>query len=378
MNNHLPYDFKIIKFTTSYLLGLILLFSCTDSKKEAVFITADLTDYIVDTLYFEKDEFTKNLPAKFAYLEENDSSFLYGWYDKRLLKYSYPSGELISSTNFFAEGPDGIGSFISGSLITEDGLFFISDQKEVVYTDFKGKVIRRFSLPAVPEERLIANYSEMNGNDMTYDVATKTLYLADVPFVLKEPNMDYRDWLWKLDTHSGNFESVGFNYPDIYKEYLDDPELGVFAHSYLKGQDLFVVNFPANDSLLILDSDKSYWVDGRSSRTLIFEKGKTEPRGEWTVFLPSMNTSRYKFTQYDPYQKRLLRFVDIETNESDTETSINESSFVVLDKEFRKFAELFFDNKKIMPYGFVTPNGFYLKLAEQESDDQEGYLKLNF
>jgi hypothetical protein len=91
-----------------------------------------------------------------------------------------------------------------------------------------------------------------------------------------------------------------------------------------------------------------------------------------------MNTSRYKFTQYDPYQKRLLRFVDIETNESDTETFINESSFVVLDKEFRKVAELFFDNRKIMPYGFVTPNGFYLKLAEQQSDDQEGYVRIDF
>jgi hypothetical protein len=257
-------------------------------------------------------------------------------------------------------------------------LFFISDQKAVVHTDFEGKVIRRFPLPAVPEERLAANFSVMNGNDMTYDAATKTLFLADVPFVLKEPNMDYRDWLWKLDTPSGNFESVGFNYPEKYREHYDDPELGVFAHSYIIDRDLFVVNFPANDSLLILDSDKTYWVDGRSAKTLTFEKGKTEPRGEWTVFLPSMITSRYKFTQYDPYRKRLFRYVNIETKESDIETYSNESSFVVLDQEFRKVAELFFDNQKILPSGFFTPNGFYLKLADQESDDREGYVRIDF
>lgn len=271
---------------------LAVVFSCNSKESNPEFISGELTEYISDTLYFEKDEFTKNLPAKFTYLEENDSISLYAWSEKRLLKYSYPSGKLLSSTDFFVEGPDGIGSFISGSLITEDGLFFLSDQKEIVYTDFEGKVIRRFPFPSVPEERLAANFSAMNGNDMTYDVATKTLFLADVPFILKEPNMNYRDWLWKLNTRSGNFDSIGFIYPEKYREHYDDPELGVFAHSYLNDQDLFVVSFPANDSLLILDSDKSSWVDGRSARTLTFEKGKTEPLGEWTVFNPSMNTSR--------------------------------------------------------------------------------------
>ncbi|MCH6197950.1 DUF4221 domain-containing protein [Aquiflexum sp. LQ15W] len=361
-----------------YFLLLAVVFSCNSKEsKSPEFISGELTEYISDTLYFEKDEFTKNLPAKFAYLEQNDSIFLYAWYDKRLLKYGYPSGELLSSTNFFAEGPDGIGSFISGSLITEDGLFFISDQKEIVHTDFEGKVVSRFPFPSVPEERLAANFSAMNGNDMTYDAATKTLFLADVPFVLQEPNMNYRDWLWKLDTRSGNFEPVGFNYPEKYSEHYDDPELGVFAHTYLKDQDIFVVNFPANDSLLILDSDKSYWVDGRSARTLTFEKGKTEPRGEWTVFNPSMKTSRYKFTQYDPYRKRLFRYVNIETKESEIETYTNESSFVVLDSEFGKVAELFFDNQEILPSGFFTPNGFYLKLVEQENDDKEGYVRID-
>jgi hypothetical protein len=181
-----------------------------------------------------------------------------------------------------------------------------------------------------------------------------------------------------LDTRSGKFESVGFNYPEIYREHYDDPELGVFAHSYIIDSDLFVVNFPASDSLLILDSVKSYWVDGRSARPLTFEKGKTETRGEWTVFSPSMKTSRYKFTQFDPYRKRLLRYVNIQTKESQIETYTNESSFIVIDNEFRKIAELFFDNQKISPSGFATPNGFYLKLVEQENDDKEGYVNLNF
>lgn len=357
---------------------LAFVFSCNSKESAAPeYISAELTEFISDTLYFEKDEFTKSLPGKFAYLEQNDSSFLYTWPDKRLLKYGYPRGNLISSTEFQAEGPDGIGSFLSGMLISQDGLFFISDQKAVVHTDFEGKVIDRFPLPSVPEERLAANFSSMNGNDMYCDAATKVLVLADVPYVLKDPNLNYRDWLWKLDTRSRNFESVSFAYPEKYKEYLDDSELGVFSHSFLSDKHVHVVNFPANDSLLILDSDRYFWIDAGSSRKLTFEKGKTEARDEWTVFLPSLLTSRYKWTMYDPYRQRIFRYVDIQTKESGSEMFANLSSFIVLDLEYRKVAELFFDNRKIMPFGFATPNGFYLKLAEQENDDEEGYVKIS-
>jgi hypothetical protein len=91
-----------------------------------------------------------------------------------------------------------------------------------------------------------------------------------------------------------------------------------------------------------------------------------------------MKTSRYKFTQYDPYRKRLLRYVNIETKESEIETYTNESSFILLDSELGKVAELFFDNQEILPSGFFTPNGFYLKLVEQENDDKEGYVRIVF
>lgn len=361
-----------------WLLSFFIVSCGSREPKLSEFMSGELTEFITDTLYFEKDEFTKNIPTKFTFLEKSDSSFLYSWSVTRLLKYAFPSGKLISSTNFFAEGPDGIGSFISGNLITEDGLFFISDQKEIVHTDFGGKVRRRYLLPSVPDERLGANFSTMNGNEMSYNADIKVLVLADVPFVLKAPNMSYRDWLWRLDTRTGNFETVGFEYPEIYKEFYDDPELGLFSHTYLDEENLFVISFPANDSLLLLDSDNTHWVDGGSTRTLTFEKGKTEPRGEWTVFLPSMETSRYKGTQYDPYRKRLLRYVDIQTNTLEEDKFKNESSFIVLDKDFKKVAELFFDNQKISPSGFSTPNGFYLKLAEQTSDDSEAYLRIEF
>jgi hypothetical protein len=358
-----------------FLFLTIILFSCGGKESKAPeFVTSELTEFISDTLYLEKDEFTKNLPAGFTYLEERDSSFLYTWSEKRLLKYDYPSGKLVSSTNFTVEGPDGIGSFISGSLITEDGLFFISDQKNITHADFEGKVVDRFPLPSVPEERLAVNFSTMNGNEMTYDVASKVLVISDVPFILKEPNMSYQDWIWKLDTRTGKFEPVDFVYPDIYKDYYDDIELGKFSHTLVQNRHL--ISFPASDSLLVIAGDSSYWVDGSSSKVLTFEKGTTEEIGEFIVFHPNLESSRFKWTLWDPYQKKLLRYVDIQTKKSEEEKLTNESSFIVLDGQYRKVAELFFDNRKILPSGFATPNGFYLKLAEQESDDREGYVRI--
>ncbi|WP_291786955.1 DUF4221 family protein [Cecembia sp.] len=362
------------------LFGLYLLFSCTDSKKEAVFITADLADFIVDTLYLEKDTLTKSLPQGFAFLEQNGKSFLFGVIGRRMYQYSYPSGELEGTVDFETEGPDGIGGFVSGGLITEDGIFFISDQKAIVHTDFHGKVLDRFPLPNVPEERLAVNFSVVNGNRMHYDKEKRQLILADVPFVLKEPNMAYQDWVWRYDLKNGIGEPISFSYPEIYSAYYDDPELGLYSHIFLDMENLHLVSFPVTDSLLVVDGKSSKWVNSKSSAPLVFQKGKTNQEGDYVVFSPSMETSRYKWIIFEPMSQLLLRYVDIETKVLDNGRIQNKSSFILHNLDFEIIGELFFDNRQIAPSGFATPNGYFFKLLNPDSDDREAYIKvgLNF
>jgi len=359
----------------AFALCLILLISCSKSKHESLFFTGNLSDYIVDTLYLEKDIKTKYLPTDLTYVENDGEAVLYGFVNYRLLKYSYPGGELLAVQEFEKEGPDGIGTWVSGNLITEDGMFFISDNKQIVRTDLSGKVLDRMELPEAGEERLAANFNTMNGNAITWVSSEKKLIVLDVPFVLKEPNLAYQDWIWVFDFENREKSTVQFQYPVGYKELLDDPELGPYSHKYVAGKHL--ISFPASDSILVLGDGKKSWEDGKSSESLVFEKGKVEPQGEWTVFLPNLNSSRYKWLIHDPYQQIILRHLVIGMEERN-DLKFNRNSFILLDEGLKKKGEVFFTNEQFSGSGFVTPQGLYLKLIPQQSDDYEGYVRIRF
>jgi hypothetical protein len=213
----------------------------------------------------------------------------------------------------------------------------------------------------------------MNGNSMTWISSGKKLVVSDVPFVLKEPNLSYQDWIWFFDFDKREKNPIYFKYPEVYKQFLDDPELGVYSHVYFTGKHL--ISFPASDSVLVVEGEEKFWVDGKSSGVLKFEKGKVESQGEWTVFLPSLNSSRYKWMLHDPYQKIILRHLII-GNEGKDDLKSNKSSFIILDEQLEKKGELFFTNEMFSGFGFSTPQGIYFKLIRQQSDDYEGYVRV--
>jgi hypothetical protein len=126
---------------------------------------------------------------------------------------------------------------------------------------------------------------------------------------------------------------------------------------------------------LVLEGEKKFWVDGKSSEPLRFEKGKVEPQGEWMVFLPNFDSSRYKWMIHDPYQKIILRHLVIGMEERG-DLKLNKNSFVILNEQLNKKGELFFTNEMFSGFGFSTPQGLYLKLIPQQSDDYEGYVRV--
>lgn len=360
------------------LLALVLLISCSSEKESVSFFTSDLKDFVADTLFFEKDLETKALPLVFTYQKSGGKEMLSGMVGYKLLQYDYQTGDLMNSHSFEKEGPNGIGGFISGNLVTEEGIFFISDQKQLIYSDFDGQIKDRLPLPQVPDERLAVNFSTMRGNPMAYDKEIRTLMAADVPFVLKEPNMQYEDWVWQFDWEKRESMPVKFSYPEKYREYYDDIELGVYAHTYSPGLKTHVVSFPVSDSLLVIDSEEKRWVSSKSTSEMTFQKGVVQEFDGFTAFLPSEETSRYKWILHDPYRDLWLRYVNLETKGEKDENRRNKSSFIVHDSNFQVMAELFFDNQQIAPEGFATPDGFFFKLLNPASDDVEVYVRVIF
>lgn len=363
-----------------FILFLIFsfLFSCSSKNTSSPLLKGELLNFVTDTIYLEKDLQTKTLPLEFTYQKEGDQEFLYGISGYNLLKYDYLNGKLVSKVTFEKEGPDGIGTYLSGMLITSEGVFFISNQKEIICVDLDGHVIKKISLPMTPENRMASNFNANQGNKMNWDLKRKSLMVTDVPFLLKEPILDYQDWIWEFDFKEDKKEvAAQFRFPERYREFLDDPELGIFYHLFLEDQNKHLISFPANDSLLVIKSDAKSWVYAGSRKKLSFQKGIKEQRGEYTVFLPSTETSRYKELTVDPFQKLIFRHLIISQEKSEEKT-FSQNSLIILDESFKHLGELEFSTNQFSSIGFSTPNGLYLKLKKQNSDDKEGYVRLTF
>lgn len=342
------------------------------------FLSEELKNLATDTLYLEKGHHTKNLDGHMVYLEKEGQGYLYTFKDYRLLQYAYPSGKLVASQEFEKEGPDGIGTWVSGHLIEPEEVFFISNTKELVQADHRGKVLQRYPLPEPPPERLGANYNTMNNNSMSYSSQRDELLIMDLPFVLKETHLHYKNWIVKLNLKNGGHEHLSFLYPAYYSHYLDDPELGAYFHIALGDQEKHLIGFAATDSMMVISNGESTWVDGGSSQSLKFLPGKTEVNGEWTIFSPNNESSRYKGFIHDPYQQKILRGVTIRVEDKATASPSYQKSFIVFDEKFKKTGEVYYTSNEFMDVGFATPNGLYLPLAQQDTDDETAYIQINF
>lgn len=361
------------------ILLFCMLVACTPANKHPQpLLSGELKVFITDTLYLEKGYNTKSLDGDMVYIEKEGEPYLYSFKDYRLLQYAYPSGKLVSSQEFEKEGPDGIGTWVSGHLIEADEVFFISNAKELIRADHNGKVAKRYPLPEPPPERMGGNYNTMNNNAMFYSGTSNEILVKDIPFVLKEQHLRYENWIMKLNLDSGYFEHFSFRYPTYYSSYLEDPELGAYFHTVLWDQETHLVGFAATDSILVMSDGQREWIDGESSQSLKFLPGKTEINGEWTVFLPDNESSRYKWFIHDPFQRRILRSVVIGIGGKESDMPYYENSFILFDEKLETTGEVYYTSDEFMDVGFATPNGLYFPLAQQESDDEVAYAQINF
>ncbi|QDH78202.1 DUF4221 domain-containing protein [Echinicola soli] len=364
--------YQFTRYITCFLLASFL-FSCNSkSDNNNAFTSGTLTDLVKDTLYLEKDINTQWLGTDFTYLEKGGKKLLCQFNDRRLLVYDYTLGDLLSAQSFEEEGPNGIGSFISGSLISQDSMLVLSGGKQLIIADHGGKVLSRHDLPTHESTvrgsshyaTFVHNPIHLKGNKVT---------VTDVPFVLKAPMLEYEKWLLKYDLETGEEGYVRFTFPEKYEGFLDDSEFCHYSHAYSDNKKEHYVSFAADDKLLCIKDGKRVWVDAGSEEPMEFLRGTTEKSGEYIVFNPNPESSQYGTLQYSPWHKVLVRAVKLGM---DLERQVESRSFIVLDERLAKTAELTFTSDEFSALGFFTPNGFYLKLAQQQSDDKIGYARI--
>ncbi|MDX5340003.1 MAG: DUF4221 domain-containing protein [Cyclobacteriaceae bacterium] len=353
----------------AFLLGLV---GC--QKKSSPVQEFDLKQISVDTLVLEKDPMTKGLGSDFTYIETDTGQYLLTFNRHYLLFYSYPEGEIKKKSLFEEEGPDGIGSFISGSFISDSLIYFLSENNWIK-CNFQGKVLDRTPLPEGAAKRLSVNYSTFPFNRIAKDRGK--FLIADVPFVLKDSFLDYSQWILKYTPGSDRHEYVEFLYPSYYKGLVDDQTFSSYNFTHIPEKNEFLVSFPATDSILVITGNSQKWFSARPKEKMEFLVGTAEPRGEWIAYLPNTKSSVYRWIHFDPTAGKYYRLsvVRPDVEELQKEGISPLAKLLVFNDSYEKEAEV------ILPFpssGFQTPDGFYYNIGYLGSEDKVGFVKFDF
>lgn len=361
--------FQLILLSFSWILVAC---QSTGVKKIPVL---QLEDLIVDTLYLEKDTLTRNLGGNFSYYKTDSGEVLASFLNHQLLIYSYPEGKLLKKQAYEKEGPNGIGSFVTGNYLDDNSIYFLSQQKELIEADLLGKVLNRWDLPSVTSERKYANYSSMPYNKL--QKSGNNLYFVDLPFVFVDGFEKYDKWGMIFNTESNTFSNYRFLYPNQIINYKDDSELGLFSHLYNPISKEHLIGFAISDSIAVVKSGKQTWKWAATSESLDFKRGTTVPSGEYTVFQPNHESSKYEALDFDAYSEKIFRWVRVK-GPSKENPGQERNRLLVFDSDLNREAELEYNSKEIGKYGFTTPGGYMLSLFGETTDDVAAFVVIDF
>ena len=356
-------------------LSFILLFSSCSKESEKIVPILDLEDLIVDTLYLQKDTLTKNLGYDFTYFKTDSIEVLATFINHKLLVYSYPEGKVLVDQTFEKEGPNGIGSYITGNLIDKESLYILSQQKELIQCDFNGKVLGRWDLPEVDAKRKYPNYGSYLFNRL--QKYGDDLYFVDIPYVFQEGFEDYAKWGMVFDTKTYRFSHFNFLYPKTILKYTQDDQLGLFSHVFNPQTKEHLIGFSISDSIAVVKEGNQTWKWAGTSSTLTFKRGTTVPSGEYTIFQPNYESSKYEGMDIASQAGKLIRWVRLK-GPSEEYPEREESRLLVFDENLKPEAELDFDAKKLSKFGFNLPTGYALNLYTETTDDLVAYAVIDF
>lgn len=356
-----------------YLSLAFLAIACNQTRKRVEIKQLDLSELVVDTLYLEKDTLTKELGSDFTFFETDSGKYLLTFLQHTLYQYSYPEGRIIKKTKFEKEGPDGIGSFISGYFLEDSLIYFISNSKWIT-ANHQGKVFEQTDLPEASVDRLAVNYSTFPFNGIYK--AGDIYHISDVPFVLKESMLSYEDWILKFQPNNPNVEHVRFKFPDNYAGLIDDPNFSPYNHTFNPEKGEYIISLPATDSLLVISANSSQWVEAAPKDPMKYIRGTTEQVGEWTAFHPSVESSIHKWVHFDPVSKKTLRMsiVRQDLDELRTQGIMPLYKLTVLNSEMEKEAEI------TLPFptsGFQLPAGFFINLGYLGNENEVAFGRID-
>lgn len=138
-----------------------------------------------------------------------------------------------------------------------------------------------------------------------------------------------------------------------------------------------LISFAISDSIAIVNNGKQTWKWAGTSKSLVFKKGTTVPSGEYIVYQPDHESSKYNGFDFDTLVKKILRWVRVKGPTLENMAQ-ERNRLLVFDEKLNREAELEFDRKEIGMYGFNTPKGYAVSLYSETTDDMTAFAVIDF
>lgn len=288
--------------------------------------------------------------------------------------YDFEEKKLIKTVSFAKEGPNGVGTSISGFRWISNSEIYLSSYWEhrIYLVDAKGNVKKKFDIK--DDGSLKFPIIDPNNNRPIIK-AGNNLILAGTLYKTLPRNKVGKPFV-ALNLKEGTSKLVG-KYPEkIFKGDWDIKDETFFDFDELSNK--FIVAFAISDSVMITDlkgSSKTEHYLAKSSflkeikplnSNYDYEPSNSDEANEYIL------SGTYWSIKYDQFQKVYYRFGILPRTLEDFQAAKNPKFFIsVFDKNFKPLGESLLPEGLFPPMATVTPIGLLIpnKKAYDKQDD---------
>lgn len=372
-------------------LQFILLFVCMISCSEGIRDVSDSMSLVPaeDFLEYEIDSDSEVPIFNLYTFEDNGTEYLTfsNRHSRTILIYELLSGKFVKKVEFAGEGPNGIGQWLYGYLMTDFNHIYVpSAHKETIFlTDttgvFKDKIIYSYTEDGL--NTLRAYYNNIDNVQLTF--------IGDSLYIPQSLNNSLGEDKWVkespvsvvVDMNNGKVTRFPMNHPPLLpdREVRKTLEGGVAYSQVYNGKD-FVYSFTMDEKLYQVNPQTgNYETFPVKSRYLPELKFRKSPEDFAQVLKKNCETAHYGNIFYDKFRKVYYRFACPETELGANlnylkilHTGKKEFSIMILDEEFNILGETKFPAFTYVPHiCFIREDGLYIStshfMREDYSDD---------
>ena len=311
------------------------------------------------------------------YVEKEDKPELMLFYKKNnaIHIYDFEANKFIKSTKFQPEGPDGVGTNITGFRFEKNDEIYLYSywDKKVYVVDEFGKLKEKYEI----NDNGSLKYPVLspNNNRPILKKGNKLFFAGTLYKTLKKEEIGSP--FVALDLEKKSHTLLG-KYPEKTFEGDWDNKCETFF-DYNASIGKFVVAFAISDSIIVTDlinpnKDKHYF----AGSSLLPEVKPMNANYDYEASSPEEMISyvisgTYWSIKYDKYRKLYYRFGILPKSLEDFKAALPTKFFIaVLDENFQHLAEAILPESLYPPMAVITPKG--LLIPNKEKYDQQDDL----